>query len=279
MSISRLIHEAVSSTSAGGGASLEAQHTKFYGVYIGTVTDNKDPQDRYRVKVKLMSLHQEHATFWAKVGTMMAGKDIGFHCLPEVGDMVLVAFEAGDAHQEDGVYVICSLWNEKDKGLQEAKAMPTKHTAFNLPNNKQSGKNDIRMWRSRGKHQITIGDKDGEGFISIRTASKAELHLDDKTGDVRLYDKNNTQWLHIDVEGKKITLQSDTGEIYIKAKTKITMECEDWILKASKTVKGESGTSTDWKAGSTWVQKSGSTMDMLADGNMKAKAPKIDLNP
>jgi uncharacterized protein (DUF2345 family) len=90
---------------------------------------------------------------------------------------------------------------------------------------------------------------------------------------------NRTQWLEIDVPAKKITLQTDTGDILIKAKKKIIMDCEDMEVKASKSIKFESGTTSEWKAGSSIKWESGSTSDYKAGGTMTHKAPKIDLNP
>jgi phage baseplate assembly protein gpV len=45
---------------------------------------------------------------WARVATLSAGPDRGTWFVPEVGDEVLVAFEAGDPHRP---YVLGSLWN------------------------------------------------------------------------------------------------------------------------------------------------------------------------
>jgi len=87
------------------------------------------------------------------------------------------------------------------------------------------------------------------------------------------------QWLEIDVPGKKITLETDTGDILIKALKTITMDCEDLVVKASKTIKVSSGTSSEWKAGSTIKWKSDSTSDYHASAVMTIKGSKIDLNP
>ena len=103
-----------------------------------------------------------------------------------------------------------------------------------------------------------FSDEDGKEHVSLRTKSGNELVLDDTSGKekIQLYDKDNKQWMEIDVKEKKITIQTDTGDIYIKAKKKIVMECEDFSLKASKTIKVESGKTTEHKAGSTWKQES-----------------------
>ena len=70
------------------------------------------------------------------------------------------------------------------------------------------------------KHHLVFGDRDGEGFISLRTAAENEIVLNDKSGEekIQIYDMNNSQWMEIDVPGKIITIQTDEGDILIKAK-------------------------------------------------------------
>ena len=96
---------------------------------------------------------------------------------------------------------------------------------------------------------------------------------------VQLYDENDSQWLEIDVPGKKITLQTDEGDIHIEAKNTITMKCTDLEIDASNSIKVTSGAESQWDAGSSMTQTSGSTFDIDAGGTLTEKAPKIDLNP
>src|SRR5512143_1924372 len=54
-----------------------------YGVYVGLVTDNKDPDGKYRVKVRIPSQDNGDAsgeqTFWYRVCTFGAGKILVQH--------------------------------------------------------------------------------------------------------------------------------------------------------------------------------------------------------
>ncbi len=72
------------------------QNHHFYGVTVGLVTNNKDPEGLGRVKVKFPWLSEKEESYWARVLTLMAGNDRGMYFLPEVDDEVLVAFEQGD---------------------------------------------------------------------------------------------------------------------------------------------------------------------------------------
>lgn len=259
------------------GSNRRFSAEKIYGLHIGVVTNNQHPDGEHAVQFRLPNYFDDQNSWWARIATGMGGAEMGgFGFLPEVGNEVLVAFIDGDPNKP---IVVAALWNGKDKIPQQIK-VTEKNTALDIPNSKQGGKNNYRFLKTRSGHSMMFSDEDGKELISLRTKSGSELYLDDTSGSekLRMYDKDNKQWFEVDVPGKKITLQTDTGEIYIKAKTKITMECEDFILKATKTVKAESGTTTEHKAGSSWKQESGSTTDIKAGGTMTQKAPMIKLN-
>ena len=86
----------------------------FYGVYAGVVSDISDPQGQGRVKVKLpWSPDGDGQAYeaWARLATLMAGNNRGSWFVPDLGDEVLLAFEAGDPRRP---YVVGSLWNGQD---------------------------------------------------------------------------------------------------------------------------------------------------------------------
>ncbi len=285
MSFARVISEMLNQNHQGRSSASRMQ-----GGMIAIVVDNVDPEDRYRVRVSypwLADLYskgtESHGgdnsvqSFWARTSSLMAGKEIGAFWLPEVDDEVIVVFEEGDFERP---VIVGSLWNGVDQSPRDITYTPD-HTKDDVPNNAQGGKNDFRFIRSRGKHHLMFKDRDGEGGVSLRTNKTHELYLDDTDGaeKIRLYDMEQKQWLEIDVPGKKITLETDTGDILIKALKTITMDCEDLVVKASKTIKVSSGTSSEWKAGSTIKWKSDSTSDYHASAVMTIKGSKIDLNP
>lgn len=249
---------------------------KLNGVYIGVVTNNKHPDGEYMVKVKLKQFYDEEESWWCRIASSLAGGGRGFYNLPEVEDEVLVSFLNGDPNQ--GV-LLGMMWNGKDKFPQELKTTPD-DKALKIPNSEQGGKNNYRFFHSRNNHVLMFSDEEGKLHVSLRSSAGNELVLDDTSGKekIQLYDKDNKQWMEISVPDKTITLQTDTGDIVLKAKKKILLECEDYVLKASKTIKAESGTSTEHKAGSTAKIESGSTMDIKAGGVMTQQAPTIKLN-
>jgi uncharacterized protein involved in type VI secretion and phage assembly len=198
---------------------------RFYGVAVGVVTNNQDPEKLGRVKVKLPWLSDEHESHWARVLTPMAGPERGLYFLPEVDDEVLVAFEHG---QVDFPYVLGALWNGKDKP----------------PEKNDDGENNKRTLKSRSGHMITLDDTQDREQIVIRDKTgKNEIVFDSKDnaltikaeGDLtieaggKLILKSNAD-LALETQAKaSLKTQADlvveaTGKASVKSKTNLTLE-------------------------------------------------------
>lgn len=71
---------------------------RYYGEYNGTVHDNKDPEKRGRLQVKVPALWgtQVH-DYWAEPsGAVMTGANAGIWFIPKVGDRIKVTFYKGN---------------------------------------------------------------------------------------------------------------------------------------------------------------------------------------
>jgi uncharacterized protein involved in type VI secretion and phage assembly len=130
------------------GQANRSNGRRIYGVAVGLVIDNKDPQALGRVRLKLPALSDDEIGHWARIAVLMAGADRGTVFLPEVGDEVLVAFEHGDIARP---YVLGGLWNGQDKP----------------PETNADGKNNLRLVKSRSGHLIRLDDSDGAEKIEI----------------------------------------------------------------------------------------------------------------
>ncbi len=182
----------------------------FYGVVVGIVTNNQDPDNMHRVKVRFPWLNQDHESNWARVATSMAGNGRGAYFLPEVDDEVLVAFEHGLIDQP---YIIGSLWNGKDQP----------------PESNQDGKNNHRSFKSRSGHIILFNDEDGGETIEII----------DKTGNNKIV---------IDSAKNTVTIEANS-DIEIKSATgKLTLSAIGIELKSKADVQIEASTTVDLKA-------------------------------
>jgi len=193
----------MSETDLWAGALPDAASTpRVYGMVIGIVTNNQDPDKLGRVKVKLPWLSEEMETFWARVVTPMAGANRGMYFLPEVDDEVLVAFEHG---MVDFPYVIGALWNGKDRP----------------PATNDNGHNDLRTIKSRSGHVITLDD----------TADREKILIRDKTGKNELVIDARNHTLAIRVEGD-ITLQAKGNLTFTSSSGDLTFEGQNITLKA-----------------------------------------------
>jgi uncharacterized protein involved in type VI secretion and phage assembly len=75
---------------------LEHVRSRHFGKYRGTVTDNRDPKQKGRVKVSVPSIMPPSLDVWAMPCVPYAGKDVGLSAIPGVGAGVWVEFEGGD---------------------------------------------------------------------------------------------------------------------------------------------------------------------------------------
>jgi phage baseplate assembly protein V len=183
---------------------------RFAGVAMAIVTNNKDPDNLGRVKVKLPWLDEQAESDWTRVVTAMAGAGRGLYWLPEVNDEVLVAFEHG---RPDSLYVLGGLWNGKDKP----------------PEDNKDGKNNVRALKTRSGHVIRLTDTDGDEKIEII----------DKTG------KNS---IVISAKDKTVTIGAD-ADITIKSTNgKLKLSGNGVEITSQAAVKIEASQNMDLKA-------------------------------
>jgi uncharacterized protein involved in type VI secretion and phage assembly len=183
---------------------------RYFGVVIGIVTNNHDPQDMHRVKVRFPWLADSDESNWARVASTMAGNGRGAYFLPEVDDEVLVAFEHGSVEHP---YVIGSLWNGHDTP----------------PESNADGNNDNRTLKSRSGHVVRLCDRDGQEKIEII----------DKTGNNRIV---------ISAAGNTIAIEAQ-GDIAIRSQTgKLTIDAVGVEINSKADVKVQAATTVDVSA-------------------------------
>ncbi len=181
----------------------ETKDSRIYGVVVGIVTNNQDPEGLGRVKVKFPWLSDEDESEWARVATPMAGADRGICFLPEVDDEVLVIFLHGDVRFP---YIIGSLWNGKDK----------------LPQDKEGDdQNNIRVIKSRSGHLIRLNDEDGQETIEII----------DKSGRNSLIFDTSANTISLTADGD-INLSAPQGTIKLEAQNIEIESSADTLVKA-----------------------------------------------
>lgn len=183
---------------------------RIFGVVVGVVTNNQDPDGMGRVKVKFPWLSETEESFWARVASPMAGKERGFYFLPEVEDEVLVTFEQGDVRFP---FVLGALWNGQDKP----------------PEQNDDGKNNARTIKSRSGHVIRLDDKSNEEKIEI-------------------IDSSGNNKIVIDAVNNRIEITSDKDITLSAPKGTIKLDAQKIQITSSADAKIEAGAGMDVKA-------------------------------
>jgi uncharacterized protein involved in type VI secretion and phage assembly len=165
------------------------QPSAWFGVYPATVSDVNDPVSEGRVKVRLpwsLSPRERQHEAWARLATLMAGHKRGSWFIPDVGDEVLIAFEAGDASKP---YVVGALWNSS---RNPPEAMDS------------AGNNNKKVLRSRNGVTITLDDQDGQERIVMETPGGQKLTMKDGPGSIVLEDSHGNS-LKFEAGGTTLT--------------------------------------------------------------------------
>lgn len=171
------------------------------------VTNNNDPDNLGRVKVKYPWSLDNEESYWARISSPMAGDDRGTYFIPEVEDEVLVAFISGNIEYP---IIIGSLWNQSD----------------NPPENNNDGKNNIRKIKSRSGHEIIFDDDDnGDTKLEIISSSGHKILLDDTKGSENIKIEDNS--------GSSIQIDSVSNKVTIKSNLEVSIEATNISLDAS----------------------------------------------
>lgn len=256
---------------------------------IGIVTDNVHPQGDYRVKVKFPTLPagksgQPEESFWCRIATFGAGTGgRGAFMLPEKDDEVLVTFLNGDFNQ---AVIMGTLWNGVDKPAYANKDAKSPTSRYNSDHGNFRGpadaeKNDIRSFSSRAKHELIFNDNKDNPRVTIHSGTKHRIVLDDAGNEptkIEIYDGKEENYILIDTKNKKITMETKTGDILIKAKETVRIEAKNIETESEEDTKMHAGKNFSQKADKNYEQKAGQQMDIEAGANLNEKGNTINLN-
>lgn len=176
---------------------------RWYGVYPALVTDIKDPDGQGRVKVALPwspDTGSDRYEAWARLATLMGGRNRGSWFIPDVDDEVLIGFEGGDPRRP---YVVGGLWNGQDSPPDSMDG---------------AGNNYRKVIRSRNGVKITLDDQDGQEKFIVETPGGQKITLKDGPGAVEIVDSNGNS-LKLETSGvtltasAKVTVNASTVEV------------------------------------------------------------------
>jgi uncharacterized protein involved in type VI secretion and phage assembly len=235
---------------------------KEYGIVTGIVVDLDDPRQLGRVRVNFPDLADMETdgvameagkkranSNWARLATLMAGRERGSYFIPEINDEVIVAFEHGDLNHP---IVLGAVWNNEDKPPMQMD---------------RASKNDIRAIYSRSGHKIVLNDSSDQP--SIRIGDK-----DDKNSIFIDLAKTAMQ---IKVEGD-LTIEAG-GKITIKAGDTLTIEAQsDLKLTTQANLNANAGRALNLEANSAASLKGQSGVAIESSGQSSVKGATVSVN-
>lgn len=222
------------------------------GVYYGIVTQNKDPENLNRIKVRLPWLDKGDVdqTHWAQLLTPMEGKKFGWYTLPDIDDAVLVAFVGGDMRQP---VLIGGVWSKTDAP----------------PEVNEDGKNNFRGYRSRTGHRLILDDSQKPKLVVADMTAKNVLGMGEFAENGTGQNKSAV-WKPGMAGEKGISLSTLEGKMEVVATGKIT-------IKAGQNVKMNATETVDVKAGSALKLEGSSSLKMnsSSDANYVGKPANV----
>ncbi len=204
------------------------------GLQIGIVLSNEDPDNEFRVQVKMPVVDPSGDGTWARIASLDAGDQRGFFFRPEVGDEVVLGFLDDDPRQA----VILGMLHSS------AKAAPLTG----------SDDNNEKMYQSRAGMKLHFDDD--KKIILIETPAGKKVTLDEDAGELKMMDENGNK---IVMSSDGILIQSD-GKIEIKAQQDVKVEGLNVEQKASASFKAEGSASAEVKASGSLTLKGATVM-------------------
>lgn len=171
---------------------------RVYGVTLGVVTDNRDPQGVGRVRVRFPWISDLTESGWARVAVLAAGPNRGTFFIPEVDDEVLVTFRHGDMRYP---YIIGSLWNGRERP-----PVPTTLA-------------ERSMIRSKSGHEVIFDDLPAQERLTIKSHAGHEIVLDDSAQGLKVEIRNaqGTHKITLDGLTQTLSITALAGNVEVKA--------------------------------------------------------------
>jgi uncharacterized protein involved in type VI secretion and phage assembly len=124
---------------------------------VGVVTNNNDPEQRGRVRVKYPSLSDKEESAWAPVATPSSGNQRGLLMLPQPDEEVVIGFEHGDSRRP---IVLGSTFNGKDKPGEEL--LQKRDGSFALVSNEKIHQHSKKDFEITSDQNMTVEIKQNE---------------------------------------------------------------------------------------------------------------------
>lgn len=177
---------------------------RWYGIFIGVVTNNNDPTQQGRVKVRFPWLDEHGESDWVRIAGVGSSSDTGLVMLPNVNDQVLVAFEHGDFNRP---IIMGSLQQETGESAEVQT---------------ENGQTVRASWRTSGGHNVTMAHNSRENYLQISTHSGHTVRLDETAQKLTITSAGG-QTVVLDDRARQIRIEGD-GDVAVQAQGNISVQ-------------------------------------------------------
>lgn len=195
-----------------------------FSLTLATVKNIKDDKNLNRVKCLPVGAPDGELTDWCYVMTPMAGKERGLFLFPQVGDLVVLGYLENDPHRP---IVLGSYWT----------------TESPAPLKVEKGKAEDYCFKTPKNVEIKLHDQNKKQKLTVTMPSGTVLEIDDEKELVTAKNKDGDT---------SLTMKMKSGDIELKAKSKITMAAGNSSMTLDKsgkiTVKGTDNILLDGKS-------------------------------
>ena len=219
--------------------------SRIMGVVLGKVVKNYDENMPGKVQIILLSREKGQGDgdeaeasrlLWARVVMPSSGNIWGHYFIPEIGDLVVVAFEQGNIER---AYIIGCIPKVKDKILTKSVDKTNRYKKIVTKNGSAIIFEDVTEEKKEGEADGNVGGNGEEpgskDKITIETALEShKIYIDNEKKLIEIKDKEANNYIKLETDENK-------GHISIKAAKKLTIEVGDNL---SLVMNGESGSVT-----------------------------------
>ena len=273
---------------ASNGAGKGGSSTKptAVGLMIGIVTNNQDPDNMGRVKVKFPSLGQNEGqdieSHWCRMTTIMAGPGQGVAYFPEANDEVVVSFLNGDPTQG---YVLGAVWNGNDNLPKPPSKLVTGSLTIRRVQRSRLGHEIVLDDSPDPTQGIEIIDKTEKNYIKIVTQDNkikiyAEQDIEVKSTRGNISVKTDQGNIDVATSNGNVSAKTSSGNVSVEAstgKTDIT-SMQDITLKSNAGKVSITGTAgVDITSPAQTSVKGMASLDLTSGGVTSVKGSMVSL--
>lgn len=238
----------------------ESRQNLMRGLTLAEVTNTQDPDNLGRIKVKmLLRDSEENESNWARLIVPFAGSTMGVYWIPDVGDVVAVAFLGG---QIDKPIILGGVWSKDSKP----------------PVDNEQGKNNSKIVKTRSGHTITLSDEEGKEKIVVKSSKGALITIDDEKETVEIKDSGGTDCIKLDKAAGSVSITADK-KIELKAgSTTVTLDGTGNKLEMKSNTVEMKGMQVNVKGDTTLKLESGATLEVKAGAVAQIKGATVTIN-